>query len=427
MTTAQTQDCVKWFREHPAFDRLLAEMQKKYKKYGRAAGKVSLPDASEAECEAAKSIFGRGFGLPLQFAVADFEAELQNSRFGRVSLKEVLEHYFDKEIRTAREIRAEQARQYADLLYAAGRASQTSLCRRWVAALENRQSGSDTLKRAVTQNEADVRCALLRACRCVDTLQQQDGKRLRLAVLSALAVGDPHALDSGTLCGRLFLHALAFRTGQKFPASTEERDSLYFLNGILCDSISSCVTQTGLLLDTDTGEHPAYQAFRQRHEICTLSLAGVLRLSAAKSPSGKVYLVENEGVFCQLCDQAARFHSPLICTSGQPSVAALQLLELLAASGTELFYSGDFDGKGISIAAFLVARWPENVHLWHFSPIDYAGCRSKEPLGDMSRALLESCTGTVLEETAQAVGQCGLAGYQELLLPRLEADLTETP
>ena len=425
--TAQTQECVEWFREHPAFQRLLKEMQKKYKRQGRAAGKVVLSDATEAECEAAKSLFGREFRLPLQFRIADFEAELQNSRFGCVSLKEVLEQYFQEEIRTARELREEQARRYADVLAAARAVAQTAFCSQWLAMLAERQAGADTLKRAVSQNEAEARRALFRACQCVDMLARQAGTHLRLAVLSALAVGDPHALDGGTLCGRLFLHALAFRSGRPFPAGAEERDSLCFQNGILCDSISSCVAQVGLLLRTETGEHPAYRVFRQRRELCTLTLSGVSRLTAAQSPSGKVYLVENEGVFCQLCDQAARFHSPLICTSGQPSVAALQLLALLAASGAELLYSGDFDGKGLAIALFLAARWPKHVRLWHFSPADYTRCRSEETLGDVSRGLLESCAGTILEETAQAVGACGLAGYQELLLPLLEADLTETP
>lgn len=425
--TARTQECAEWFREHPAFHRLLVKLRDKFRRYGSPLGMVSLPDASEEECEAARLVLGRDFVPPLQFRTIEFEVELQRSQFGRVNLKEVLGCYFQEEIKTPRELREEEEQRYADLFDEARKASQTDLCRQWVDALDERRAGSDTLKRAAKQNMEDARHALLRACKSIDLLQQQREERLRLAVLSAQAVGDPHALDRGTLCGRLFLHALAFCAGKPLPASAEEKDALYFQNGILCDSISSCVTQVGLLLGVAEEEHPAYQAFRMRHETCTLTLSGVSRLTWAHSPSGRVYLVENEGVFCQLCDRSERFHSPLVCTSGQPSVAVLRLLELLAASGTELFYSGDFDGKGLSIAALLTARWPQNVHLWHFSPADYACCCSKESLGKNSCALLEGCTGTILEETAQEVSRCGLAGYQELLLPQLEADLTETP
>ena len=72
---------------------------------------------------------------------------------------------------------------------------------------------------------------------------------VRLAVLSAEATSDPHALDGGTLSGKLFLYLLAFRSGAEFPENAEQRDWLYYENGILCDSISSLVTQVGLPRD----------------------------------------------------------------------------------------------------------------------------------------------------------------------------------
>ncbi len=158
-----------------------------------------------------------------------------------------------------------------------------------------------------------------------------------------------------------------------------------------------------------------------------MSLASLSGLLGAHSPSGRAYIVENEMVFAQLCDRAARFHSPLICTSGQPSVDALRLLDLLAVSGTKLFYSGDFDGKGLSIAAQLCARYPRLLTPWHMTSEDYALCRSGVPLREASRALLQSCAGTVLEPSAEAVKKYDRAGYQELLIPQLERDLMETP
>ena len=205
-----------------------------------------------------------------------------------------------------------------------------------------------------------------------------------------------------------------------------QRNNLYYENGILCDSISSLVSQTGLVLYTGKEEHPAYQLLRQSHEICTLSLANLSRLTGACSPSGRVYIVENEMVFTQLCDRSAQFHSPLICTSGQPSVAALRLLDLLAAEGTQLFYSGDFDGKGLSIATQLCRRYPALLLPWHMTLKDYDLCRSDVLLGDSSRSLLQGCVGTALETSAEAVKQFNRAGYQELLIPLLETDLTET-
>lgn len=272
-----------------------------------------------------------------------------------------------------------------------------------------------------------TRRALLQACRSLELLTRRIQGTVRLAVLSAQATSDPHALDSGTLCGKLFLYLLAFRSDLTAPTNAEQRDSMYYENGILCDSISSLVTQVGLVLLAGTEEHPACRLFRQRREICTLSLANLSGLTGARSPSGRAYIVENEMVFTQLCDHAPQFHSPLICTSGQPSVAALRLLDLLTGEGTQLFYSGDFDGKGLSIAAQLCTRYPGLLRPWHMTPDDYDLCRSDKSLSESSRSLLQGCVGTALETSAETVRQFNRAGYQELLIPSLETDLTETP
>ena len=149
-------------------------------------------------------------------------------------------------------------------------------------------------------------------------LEGHPGRRIRLAVLSAYATSDPHALDVNTLGGKLFLHLLSMGAGVRLPTEAEARAALYYNWGILCDSISSLVTQVGLRLYVGKEEHPAFHAFRLRNEACTLTLTNLAGLTGADSPSGRAYLVENQMVFSQLCDAAAGFHSPLLCTSGQP-------------------------------------------------------------------------------------------------------------
>ena len=73
----------------------MRELLKKYHRYGRPAGTVRLDDATQEECAAARGVFGRPFSPPLRFQTAQFEAALQELRFGKVSLKEVLEAYFE--------------------------------------------------------------------------------------------------------------------------------------------------------------------------------------------------------------------------------------------------------------------------------------------------------------------------------------------
>lgn len=424
----QARNCAAYLKNHPGYRRIMQELLKKYRSYGRPAGIVRLDDAAREECDAARSVFGRPFSPPLRFQAAQFEAALQELRFGKVSLKEVLEAYFDTEIRTKNELREAENSRFSAMLTQVLEETDSDTCRRWLQALREPQSdGYQLLRREAAKDLEGTKRSLLQACRSLDWLERHPQSTVRLAVLSARATSNPHALDSGTLCGKIFLYLLSFRSHQENPENAERRDSLYYENGILCDSISSLVTQVGLVLLTETEEHPACRLFRQRREICTLSLASLSGLTGAHSPSGRAYIVENEMVFTQLCDRSNQFHSPLICTSGQPSVAALRLLDLLAAEGTKLFYSGDFDGKGLSIASQLCGRYPELLKPWHMTPDDYDLCRSDIPLSEASRSLLQGFVGTNLEVSAEAVKQFGQVGYQELLIPLLETDLTETP
>lgn len=431
----QARACAAYFRSRSGYQRILTELLKKYRSYGRPAGIIRLDDASQEECDALRGIFGRPFSPPLRFQVIQFEEALQTSYFQGVflkgvTLKEVLEIYFDTEVRTKNELREAENIRFSATLAQVLKQTDNDTCIRWLQSLREPQgNGYQLLRREVLNNPDATQRSLLQACGSFDWLEQHTQGAVRLAVLSAQATSNPHALDSGTLCGKLFLYLLAFRSGKEIPESAEQRDSLYYDNGILCDSISSLVTQVGLVLCVcaEKGEHPGYRLFREKQEICTLSLSSLSRLTGIRSSSGRAYIVENEMVFTQLCDRSNQFHSPLICTSGQPSVAALRLLDLLAAEDTQFFYSGDFDGKGLSIAAQLSSRYPKLLHPWHMTPNDYDQCRSDVELSKPSRSLLQGCTGTTLEASAKAVGQFGLVGYQELLIPQLEMDLIETP
>ena len=138
-----------------------------------------------------------------------------------------------------------------------------------------------------------------------------------------------------------------FRSGLAVPANAEQRDRLYYENGILYDSISSLVTQTGLVLLAGTAEHPACSLFRQRREIYTLSLANLSGLTGARSPSGKVYIVENEMVFYPALRPrfAISFSADLHLRTAF-LWRRCGLLDLLAREGTQLFLLRRFRRQG---------------------------------------------------------------------------------
>ena len=89
------QKCAEYFKSQAAYCRCFEELWKKWRSYGRSAGRITLRGASEAERRAVGGIIGKVFyGEDIRFSVSEFEAGLQKTRFAPVDLKELLELYF---------------------------------------------------------------------------------------------------------------------------------------------------------------------------------------------------------------------------------------------------------------------------------------------------------------------------------------------
>lgn len=82
-----TETCAAYFKDHPAYHRILEQLLRKYRGFGRPAGTICLEDATQEECDAARALFGCPFSTPLRIKTADFEAALQNTLYRGVVLK----------------------------------------------------------------------------------------------------------------------------------------------------------------------------------------------------------------------------------------------------------------------------------------------------------------------------------------------------
>ena len=418
-------DLAAYFHARPALRRILEALLEKYQRNGHAAGKIQLSDPTEAELEAIREFTGVRYTAPVKIKATAFEGYIAETRFADADWKETLERTFHTVIQTKKEQREEQDTRWETMLREAAADAGLTRAAEWLEGLKTPGCpGRLLLTRALKEDPRQAGIALQQALGCLRWLEEHPGQRVRLAVLSAEVTTDPHALDGDTLTGRLLIQMLAWVQGVSPPNNVAEREELFLQFAILLDSISSTVAQVGLILETETGEHPAWQALRLGYEIATLTPANLNRISSCRSPSGRVYCVENQMVFSQLTDHADRFHSPLVCTSGQPSAAALRLLDLLAKSGTAIYYAGDFDGKGLDIAAQMVERYGDLVHLWRLTPEDYERCRSEVPLSEISFNQLSSARVVQHIPVAEAVRAKRLAGYQERLLEDMLADLT---
>ena len=89
-----------------------------------------------------------------------------------------------------------------------------------------------------------------------------------------------------------------------------------------------------------------------------------------------------------------------------------------------LHYSGDFDVKGLQIAAYLLARYPDRCHPWHFDSDSYAvalqsdGIQARE--SDLSSLSTLSAIFSSLVATMQ---QKRKWAYQEGIVDLLASDM----
>ena len=116
---------------------------------------------------------------------------------------------------------------------------------------------------------------------------------------------------------------------------------------------------------------------------------------------------------------------PLVCTHGQFKLASLLLLDKLAASGTLIYYSGDFDPEGLSMAERLLLRYPGQAKPWHYTLEDYLLSRSDKVISPQRLKQLDRVSSPELAPLKEKLLQTALAGYQEGILSDLWCDVKQ--
>src|SRR5690625_2782089 len=102
----QLRQAIEYFKSGTAYDKLFNAFRQKYESLGRIGGTVSVQDFTKKELEE----IGRFYGIPdgqLRekgfVSLRDFENQMQHTRFGELSLKNILDSYFNETIISKRE------------------------------------------------------------------------------------------------------------------------------------------------------------------------------------------------------------------------------------------------------------------------------------------------------------------------------------
>lgn len=279
------------------------------------------------------------------------------------------------------------------------------------------------VRRAYLDEPAQAAEVVQAVGRALAQLPSDSESHALLAVFAANMTGDPHFFDANRPGGRLLLHALSERFAP--PLELDEREVRAFLFDMASlgtDQVSSTVLVAHLACAVvGGGPHPVVAAMGAYGGGWRVTLGEVRRWSQAAGRSGIAFVVENPPVFeyleRRLETMPAEERPTLICTEGFLSAAAVRLLDLLVAGGTQIRYSGDFDPNGLAIANWVLARYAGACRPWRMNTVAYHAART----GDGQLGPPETETTGGLAETIDAVAKHG-AAYQERLVEWLLQD-----
>lgn len=192
--------------------------------------------------------------------------------------------------------------------------------------------------------------------RAVAVLRALPAEGVPLAAFATDYAGDPHALDRGRFLTAIVLDAVARALTLPAPVTSEDARLLWEAVGVVPDPLSSTVLALGLPGDSDTPLGRWVSAAAAESHAVVLTLADLRRWPPRPLPStATAFVVENPALVAEAA--AAGWTGPvLVCSSGRPTVAVVQLLRRLGAGGAVLNQHADFDATGLAITGWLTER-----------------------------------------------------------------------
>lgn len=273
----------------------------------------------------------------------------------------------------------------------------------------------------IKENLSEWRQLLFFSADIINGLPYRSERNEYLPVFAARLTKNPHAFDKGTVFGNLLYELVKLDLNYRkievtslsyFPSY--ERQKSFLSCGILLDDVSNYVLLYHVAgVQKDGGYHRGLSGFFSEDDMLQVPLTVLTKLSRLESPDQTIYIDENPSVFAARC--MSHPESACMCMNGQPKLAALVALELFAASGTTVYYSGDFDPEGLWIAQRLAIFYPETFHFLNMDETSYLKCLSKEPISDTRLKQLDRITDSRLLGTVARMRIEKMAGYQEVL------------
>jgi len=448
LSLENVQRAADFFRK-AGLEHLLLKLREKYIELGVVGGQVQLKESALHERREIASFLERPpyRDTTIRVKLSDIDSALRRSRFG-CSLPELLAAFFPGQPLITRPqqrvAHASHQDQFRHALQAIAEAEpHDTQGREW---LLQGQHGLEWLFARYKNASTDEQARQLATIGYIVALLNQlpdPASPERLALFAQRTSGDPHSLDPGRPAGRLFLQALSDLAGENSALPGQGRVQelhLYQSVGLLVDTISSNVAAFHLARATNIDGSPDPLIAAAGARILLLPLCQLLQWQAISSATSDIYVMENPQVFEEVIaslphlqdgnstdiTQCQVLPPTIICTSGWPSVAALTLLDLLLSTtpANHLHYSGDFDVKGLQIAAYLMERYPGRCFPWHIDAEAYALAMQADGIPARQRELeILATLPAVFSSLVKTMQAQGKWAYQEGIAQLLITDV----
>lgn len=398
--------------------RLMTELKKKWISNGHLTGKITLNNISDEEKRDIEGIMGIHYSNGLN--AKDFEsAIIQNSVFGDSDIKEILELYFGTKLITSKEKKLikknedefffESLRKILDDINA------NEQLYNWLIEMQtNKSFGYITLQRLRKTKPNDTLTICTSVFKGINEINQNI---YPIAIFASKISGNPHFLDRNSGDGStLFVSILAYIFKEDYPTDSKLWYELLEKANLIKDEIAGSLAIYNVqLLKDNTAHQGAYWCYKYKQPFM-LAYCNLNDIDKATTDNNLVYVVENEMVFTTLQKEIKDRNIALICTSGQLSLTAQKLIELLVKGNNRIFYSGDIDPEGLGICDRLWKKYPNNITPWLMDKNDYLASISNEEVSNQRLTLLDKIENPILKETSILLKENKKAAYQENMI-----------
>lgn len=350
------KECLAYFGQSPVWKKVLRGFREKYSSYGRFGGKVVLKNLKSQDIEELEGFFGKSFHGQKSVTVSaeKFRQALEVSRYKNMTPEWLLENFFEEPLLGKQEQKLLR-QQEKERIWENFRKSYEGMPIETVEeSLKNIVKDSEN--RELTEWERLLRLG----AEMYNHLPYRQSEKLYLAVFAAMLTGNPHAFDNGTADGNFLYQiiqmdmesrSIEIEASEIFPAY--KRQKSYLMAGIMLDDISNyAMLYQVQAVKKDGSIHQGMAGFAREQHIVQVPLAVISEWELLRCSQDEIYIVENPSVFAVLCgkEKEKNTRKAYMCMNGQPRLAGLMVLELLAKSGTKVYYAGDLDPEGILIA-----------------------------------------------------------------------------